>query len=291
MGPRLLNVISSFFNSKTLNRLGQGALIDEMVVLLSDVRYRELVDYFDVSYDLFEFLYGQLQSSYRCEYVYKNELIKDLIRCHASGSPAAFTTEFRIKNSIADVVLFNGTSCVYEIKTELDNFDRLHSQLSTYTEAIDQVHVVTHPQGVDRVASAVSERIGIICLQEDLTLQTIRKATSNKANVLPSTVMTTLRKAEYTSIVLRQFGFVPDVPSTLYYRECLNMLERLEPSLLHDEMHSALKNRFMRSDLQSITASLPHSLTALGATSRLSTRELDRALLYLKTHFSLRPLS
>ena len=45
----------------------------------------------------------------------------------------------------------NGKAVVYEIKTELDNLERLESQISDYYKAFDHVAVVTCIENVENV--------------------------------------------------------------------------------------------------------------------------------------------
>ena len=63
-------------------------------------------------------------------------------------------TEIPIAKSKADFVLINGKAVVYEIKTELDNFDRLENQINDYYKAFDHVAVVT----CKRKSSGIEEK-------------------------------------------------------------------------------------------------------------------------------------
>ena len=71
----------------------------------------------------FDFFYNLLFSSYRCEYVYKNAIATKLyLGGHHSLQHSLLTNELRIGQSRADVVILNGTSTVYEIKSEYDSW-------------------------------------------------------------------------------------------------------------------------------------------------------------------------
>ena len=52
-------------------------------------------------------------------------------------------TEVPIGSSKADFILINGKAVVYEIKTALDNFDRLDGQIEDYYKAFSRTVVVT----------------------------------------------------------------------------------------------------------------------------------------------------
>lgn len=71
--------------------------------------------------------YAAISKDYRCEYVYKNELVNLLLRRYGTRSTVYFS-EFRVGSSIADMVMFNGESKVFEIKTEYDSPRRLDRQ-------------------------------------------------------------------------------------------------------------------------------------------------------------------
>lgn len=63
-------------------------------------------------------------------------------------------SEFWVDMSKADSVVLNGTSTVYEIKTEFDNLSRLPQQLTDYSKVFDHINVVTHERGVAAVLAA-----------------------------------------------------------------------------------------------------------------------------------------
>ena len=92
-------------------------------------------------FDLLKKSYALLSKHYRCEYVYKNELIKLLLKRFGSRHSVYFS-EFRVGNSIADMVMFNGESKAFEIKTEYDTPRRLDKQLDDYKRFFDKCYIV-----------------------------------------------------------------------------------------------------------------------------------------------------
>ena len=58
-------------------------------------------------FELLKKLYSSIAKDYRCEYVYKNELIKYLISQYGTKTTTAYN-EFHVGNSIVDIALFNG---------------------------------------------------------------------------------------------------------------------------------------------------------------------------------------
>ena len=68
--------------------------------------------------------YSIIAKGYRCEYVYKNELLTQLLKVYGVKN-TAYYSEFRVGESIADMAMFNGESKAFEIKTEYDSPRRL----------------------------------------------------------------------------------------------------------------------------------------------------------------------
>lgn len=78
----------------------------------------------DTLAELFEGIYAFLRRYYRSEHNYKNALanktLKTLLARH-SLTTSTLLTEFSTGESKADLVIINGSSSVYEVKTELDS--------------------------------------------------------------------------------------------------------------------------------------------------------------------------
>ena len=73
--------------------------------------------------DIYTNVYELLKKKYRCEYIYLNEIfLEQILKEHNEAS--AVITEFYINSSKADLLIVNGTTTIYEIKTELDTLNR-----------------------------------------------------------------------------------------------------------------------------------------------------------------------
>ena len=104
-------------------------------------------------------------------------LNKLLLGVHSVNTTTALT-EVAIAKSKADFVLINGKAVVYEIKTELDNLDRLSSQIDDYYKAFDHVAVVTYErnlQQLQKVLESIDKPVGIYVLRKNGKLGTVRK--------------------------------------------------------------------------------------------------------------------
>ena len=121
--------------------------------------------------DAFRMAYDVLCEEYRSEYVFKNALAQRLLLERHTLDEAVLLTELRVGVAKADAVILNGTSTVYEIKTALDNLDRLPSQLESYTQVFDRVNVVTVDTMVESVMAIAPPRVGVMVLGTDLNLE------------------------------------------------------------------------------------------------------------------------
>ena len=75
------------------------------------------------------YIYKTLSRFYRCEYVYKNEIINQLLlKKYGTKHTVAFN-EFKVGDSIVDFAMMNGESKAFEIKTSLDSPRRLKKQM------------------------------------------------------------------------------------------------------------------------------------------------------------------
>jgi hypothetical protein len=225
--------------------------------------------------NVLDHLYYFLNDHYRCEYLYKNVIANQILIQRHNYKEAVMLNEFRANSSLADVVIVNGTSSVYEIKTELDSFDRLPSQLKNYNKIFDNIYVVTHQNNVKTLRKIVDPHIGIITLSKDLSLRTIRKAKSNKNSVDSVSIFNSLRKSEYLSVILDEFGYVPDLPNTRIHKACETLFKLIPKSRAHDYMVECLLNRKLSEDQIDFTKSIPDSIKMLGLNKGYSKGEYD----------------
>ena len=210
--------------------------------------------------DWFDFFYKLLFDRYRCEYVYKNAIATRLFLSRHSLQNSFMTDEIRSASSRADVAILNGTSTVYEIKSEYDSFERLHDQLADYRRVFDRICVITTAAKAPIVLRTTETVIGVIVMRHDGTLSTIREPESNKSNTDPGATFDCMRQAEFCSAVAEAFGHIPDVPNSLLYRAARAMFCRLSPAQAHDLMVRQIKRRGKRKPFADLINSAPKSL-------------------------------
>ncbi|RQS64303.1 glutamyl-tRNA synthetase [Burkholderia sp. Bp8963] len=220
--------------------------------------------------ELFDTAFGALVRDYRSEYVYKNIITKKLIFGVHSPNSAALLTEFWVNHSKADSVVLNGTSTVYEIKTEYDNLSRLPQQLADYTKVFDRINVVTHDGAVSSVLAMVPEHVGVIALSRRKSLQKVKPATSNIDRLDHWTMFNCLRKQEFANILTRRFGGIPQTTPDMLRTLAFEQFSRLPKDVLSAEFVHEVRKRTTDMEVAQFASALPESLRTLGLSERLS---------------------
>ncbi len=188
--------------------------------------------------------YELLANSYRNEYVYKNLITSKIFVGRHKAKNSAMLSEFRVGSAVADSFFLNGNATVYEIKTELDNPDKLARQLGEYYRASPLVNVVVHENSLERYERILTGTpVGLIAVGSRWTLSTVKYADECNEHLCVRTMVNTLRVREMQS-VLSALGFdLPDVPNGLRYERYLNLALGVPPRTFHDVYRSVLKNR------------------------------------------------
>jgi hypothetical protein len=236
--------------------------------------------------DLFENIYAFLLRHYRSEYVYKNALVTKILLGRHSLATSSVLTEFPTLSCKADLVILNGSSVAYEIKTELDSLERLQNQIASYRRVFDQVFVVTHESHLGKLSRLLSEEIGLIVLTDRYTLNTVRPSASNKMNASVGDIFDCLRQHEYCEVVKSRFGFVPNVPNTRLYEECRRLFLNLTIDEAHDGMVAVLKRRCKNSTLNPFVSSVPHSLKLISLIGGFTVTQRTSLLAKLQSSYS-----
>lgn len=227
-------------------------------------------------------VFGMLVEHYRCEYVFKNAIATDILMDFHSPEKARLLSEFRSGSCRADAVIVNGTSSVYEVKTDLDSLGKLQKQLNSYRSIFDKIYVVASSSMCDKVAALIDDDVGIFSFTDNAQLKSIRKSASHKELVSPSQIFDCMRRDEYVGAITKHFGQAPTVPNTQIYTECKKLFCELSPIAAHAAMVHALKRRTEISSAWHLVGKVPSSLTYLCLTTTGSPKmlsSLERALL------------
>ena len=238
----LLPILSKILSGPVLrevHKLGHTPRLNGIFQEAAKGRFPPSTRLLQVMYDVYE----QLQKSYRSDYVFRTEIAKTLFLSRHTPGETVLLPEFRAYRSKADLLMINGTSTVYEIKSELDNFDRLDSQLSDYLKVFDLVYVVTAENQIEKTLVRLPEKVGLISLQNDNSLYTYREATSNIDSINIEIIVDALRIGEIKKMTSFLCGTIPDVSNALMFKACRDLLLNCEPKDVHNVMVKLLKER------------------------------------------------
>jgi len=259
---RYLNPLSRIFTPLVLDKIAERGFSEYLAETLHNCK---LINQIDLSQSFGAFLndiYGFLSMNYRNEYLYKNEIAKELLVKRHSLENSWLLNEFRVGKCRADVVILNGTSTVYEIKSQFDSFKRLDDQITAYRNVFDHIYVVTSEAQAESLDGTLPEMVGILSIAEDGLIQILKQSVSNKHNIKPEVLFDSLRKNEYLAVVESLYGYIPDVPNTQIYDECKALFCRQEPEIIHDKTFEVLKNRNKQTAIEAILNEAPESLYA-----------------------------
>ncbi len=194
--------------------------------------------------DLIKIIFRKLENQYKSEYLYKNVLINKLLLEKYSLKTATIINELKLKNSIADFVLLNGEIRIFEIKTELDSLQKLNKQINDYKTFANKVFIVTSSKYINSILNLYQEdTTGIIEYTNKRTLKEIKPAVEDNKHLEHETLFKSLRKNEYLELINSYFGFIPNVPNTLIFRESLNLAKTIEINTFQKLVLKQLKKR------------------------------------------------
>lgn len=231
--------------------------------MFSPVRFRKFVENKDFRYiiperkniineltsktsnfqELYSYIYKVLLTKYRNEYVYKNTIINKLLIGKYSLNTSTIINEFRIGKSIADLVLLNGHSRVFEIKTELDNLSRYKNQISDYRKVFQQIYIVTHENIYEKILKEIDSEVGLIILSKNNTLKTVREAIHSEEYLDNIIMLKSLRKDEYVNIIKKYYGYIPITTPMRFYSKCKDLISYIPTEFMHKFMVEELKKR------------------------------------------------
>lgn len=213
--------------------------------------------------DLFDAAFAILKKkAYRYEYAYKSAITHKLLLGVHSLRTASMLTEFRVGACKADLVILNGTSTVYEIKSERDNLDRLANQITTYRKVFAKVNIIAGENHIDAVLALVPSDVGVLLLNDRFQITTIREAPNRSNNIDPRSVFESIHKREAIAILDMMGIPIPNVPNTRFHAAMIDIFSTLPATELHACMISVLKATRSLLPLSSLVKELPYSLYA-----------------------------
>jgi hypothetical protein len=186
--------------------------------------------------ELFSMIYSYLGREKRNEYFYMNTLLNRLLVGIHNVNTTTALSQVRIDKHIADFAMINGEGRIYEIKSELDNFDRLYDQLCDYFKAFSKVSVLAsihELEHVERVLSGfgdMGDAVGIYLLSERVTI--FNKSRSREPRKYDYRLdhdcsFKLLRKREYENAIRLYFKELPQTTPVFHFRTHLEWFRRI----------------------------------------------------------------
>lgn len=229
-------------------------------------------------------LYEILKESYCNEYVYKNTIINELFLKKYDPNQTTLLDEFSINKSVADLILLNGEPVLYEIKTALDNTERLRSQIEDYRKAVSKIYIVVSSKTASDVLEKYSStKIGIYEFTEKHRLVMRQKAEEDNNYLNHLTLFKLLRKNEYLEVIRQYFEFVPEVPNTKIFKECLQLVSAVEVRELQNMVFSQLKKRKLKCPDRLQSEAIPYELKHLCYALNLSETQYNELDIFLNS--------
>lgn len=233
--------------------------------------------------DFYDLVFQKLKTSgNRNEYVYRNTIIKKHLLGVHSLKTASLLQEFRVGTRKADLAILNGTSTVYEIKSERDNLSRLDSQVDSYRKVFASVNVITAESHLDNVNALLPTDVGILYLNAKLQISTFRKAQNRPERTLPTAILESISRAEAIKILELLQIEVPKLPNTLMHRALLEIFEKCDSKTIHDAMVVVLKEYRTQRALTDLIVDVPQSLYATVLSTPIRLSDYGRLIATLK---------
>lgn len=280
-------------NSRAINRVFTRNVIKE---LLNNGR-NEIFDYVVCRYvnnsanrthgELFSEIYAHLGKEQRNEYYYMNTLLnKLLIGVHSVNTTTALS-QVRIGQHIADFVMINGEGKVYEIKSDLDNFDRLHDQLSDYFRAFSKVSVLSTIHEYERMErilgelGEMGEAVGIYVMNDNnlwFSSKSRREPQRFNEKLDYTCIFKLLRKSEYENVLRQYFGEIPQVAPVFRFRACLEQFKKIPILNAQNLAFKELKkrNRITKTVFEGVQSELKSVVYFSGLSPKVA--DIDRLL-------------
>lgn len=268
-----LRSLSQIFSTANFNKIVRK---QDYVNTFERIKKHTTISQKTTNSELFHEIYNKLSKSYRTEYIYKNALItKKLIKEYSLKTTIALN-EFKIGNSIADFVLLNGKARVFEIKTELDGLNKLEKQIADYYTFATEVYIVTSSKHIRNLLEIYKgTKVGIIELTKRNSLKEIKPALSNTDLLNHSVIFKSLRKNEYIKVLELNSIEIPNVPNTLFFKECLSKIKNISIIEFQKSAIKVLKKRNIENPELLKDDRIPYYLKHICYSLNLSKPEYD----------------
>lgn len=224
--------------------------------------------------EVYEAAFAHLSQNQPAEYFYKNAVLqRSMLSRHGSKRSRVFF-EFRAGKSKLDALIACDSLHAYEIKTELDHFRRLPTQIADYQKRFAHVWLLSSEKQAARLEKQVPTEVGIAYMSTRRKFEIVRQASVNVRQLQSDLILECLRRSEYLDVV-REFGFSDtDIPNTLVFRKAMIFSRSLDPERVHEATLARLKERPKALSVN-VLANLPLCIRAAAVASHCSDEDVD----------------
>lgn len=193
--------------------------------------------------DYLRYVYSVLEKNYQNEYIFKNEFLNKWLLSELGENDSKIFSEFRVGKSIADLAMFNGCSKVFEIKTELDNDNRLALQIESYKHVFNEIYLIV-PESKIELYKKYEKKIGLITFSNKTknSFSVYRKAIPN-FEICPQAIMQILHTNEYKSLVKNFYKTLPKLTSFNQFEVCKELVCEIPKTALNQLFINEIKKR------------------------------------------------
>ena len=192
-----------------------------------------------------KYIYRILEQHYQNEYVIKNSFLNEWLIRELGKTDSIVFNEFRVGDAIADLVMFNGVSKAFEIKTEYDTDQRLDLQLQNYRRAFNQIYLIV-PETKLNIYDKYDSDIGLITYKGQVKNKFCkhREAVGNM-EIDPETIMHIFHTSEYKKVVKAYYGELPEMTSFNQFKICSQLIAEIPAEELNHYFIEQMKSRKM----------------------------------------------
>lgn len=278
---------SGMANNLILNRLFTQAALQQLIHNYDDHIYYTIIKRYNIkaenNSEAIKKIYSYLRTNYRNEYYYKNTILNKLLLGVHSINTTTALTEIPIASSKADFVLINGKAVVYEIKTELDNLDRLNGQISNYYKAFNHVCILTCEEYSDTILDKYKDtNVGVYVLSKKETIKRLKEPTCYNLDLDTSNMFKILNKPEYERIILSYYKELPNVSQVKFYSKCKELFLNIPIEIAYKLFLEQLKIRNSISNKKAFEES-PYELKSLVYFSQFKISDYDDLYTFLNS--------
>jgi len=273
-------------NVKYLSKIFSTSLIKSSIKLDNLSRIKSIITESGFNYllsnkriiDVYTEAFSLLSRYHRNEYIYKSAIIEQILLGN-HDLESIILSEFNVDNCKADIAIYNGTSTVYEIKTELDTFERLDRQLTAYRKAFDRIYVIIPEIQVKKLQELIDENIGILILDSENIIREFRKSQSNIHNLDCAILHDLLRRNEILKILEKEYGAILNVPNTQIYTVSKELFSEIPYEKAHQYVVQALKKRGAKT--KDFLLKVPSTFHSFAINSNFSKKDQSNFLNFL----------